>query len=36
MDELDKICDGCAHPMSACTCPYCEECDEKEHECICD
>ena len=36
MDSDDKICDGCALPGSACTCDYCQECDQKEHDCVCD
>ncbi|ARP06634.1 hypothetical protein K08M3_51240 [Vibrio alginolyticus] len=36
MDPMDKICDGCAHPMSACECGYCENCDQKIGDCECD
>lgn len=32
---MGKICDKCAHMMSACTCGTCENCDEKESDCTC-
>jgi len=36
MESMDKICDGCEQMMSNCSCSHCNECNEKEHECICE